>query len=234
MISILMMGLIFFFAALFGMGIWFVTKLSKRATYIADIFEERADGQIILLTAGIGIKVLRKPNEIEKWQIVGSKIDPFQPKGREKLIPYLKKGIDKVYLLRDKDGFFHAMGFDIDKENQQIILKPEYKNQMDWIVKQLDERAKIKEKRTKWGEYTPAIALVMSFMIFFVAIYFTYDYANKQLTRSTDVLNRIDAKEKEFDQKYNINALINAQQIIQQNQVATQTQNWTQTTVTVP
>lgn len=231
--NIIIFGVIFFFTGLVGMGIWFITKLSKRATYIADILEERADGRTVILAGGVGIKVIKKPGEIEKWKIVGSKIEPFQPIGREMLIPYLKKGVDKVYLLRDKDGFFHAMALDIDQDQERILLKANYREQMDWIVRQYDERSKIKEKRSKWSEYTPIIAILLAVMVVITTTIFSFQYAGQQLSRAQDVLSQIDAKQKQFEERFNINALEQAQAIIQQNKIVTQTQNWTQTTVAI-
>src|SRR5689334_18537032 len=105
------MNLLYIGAGSFIVGLAFfiyIQVFGKKANFYADLFAEREDGSVVIDRANVGILLIKKKGEIDKWKIIGSAIPPFQPKTNDFLYPYMKKKSDKCYLLRDRNGNIHA------------------------------------------------------------------------------------------------------------------------------
>lgn len=226
--QILYIGIIFFVIALFGMLGMLAYKLLKTGDLKADIYEERDDGSRILTMENKDIRIIKgKDGKLDKFKIVGTAIPPFMPITRDFWIPRKGKKIDKLTLLRDKDGFFHPFKMDMDEKQRQLVLKPHYRDQMDWMAKEYDERAKLKEKTLGFEKYYPTITLVICFMMFFVTVFFGWKY-------TSETINTANAKgETILNQLATINpqVIIEAASIVARERQITATQNWTQTTI---
>lgn|SRR3990167_291662 len=215
----------------FGVGLIFfiwINVFGKKANFVCDLLAERSDGQLIVYGTNMGIMIVKKKGEIDKWKLIGTKIPPFQPKGTDSLYPYLKKGIDKCYLLRDRMGNIHVAEWTVEGKN--IMLKPVYKDQMDFIITEQEEKAKIREKKKGWEKYEGFATIVACGMIIFLVMFFSYQYMEKS---TTAIINAKDAAIKAIDVKIAESSGIidQARSIVQRQQILDQTTNWTQTTI---
>ena len=217
-ILLIIVAAIFFFLMLI---------IGKKGNFKADIFEERADGSAIIMYSNVKIQLVKKKGEIDKWKALGTGIPAFQPKSKDFLYPYPKKKTDKCYLFRDRDGNIHPCRLEVDSENN-IMIKPVFKDQMEFIVTEQEEKAKIKEKKGTWEKYQGFITIVVCGMIIFLVMFFSYQHeekANSAIDTYRDAaLKQIESKANEYG-----DIIQRASQIVQQQQTLDRTANWTQT-----
>ena len=138
-----------------------------------------------------------------------------------------------MFILRDKDGFMHPMLPIWDEKSKSLILKPNYRDTIDWIVNEFDEKDKIKEKQGTLEKYMPQIVLAIVFIFAFMSMYYNWQHEKEQI-------NRIDSKAVELQdmitrakQQYDPVILQKAMQIIAGQQARTSTENWTNTIIHV-
>jgi hypothetical protein len=225
--NIALIGVVLFFVGVLFF-IYNLFKQNNKPNFIADIFEDRADGSQVLLFVNAGIKIIKKKGEIEKWKIVKSNIPPFQPKGKDVLYPYLKEGKDKAYLLRDKDGNFHACNLKVIAG--QVVLIPSFKDQMEFVITEHEEKSKIKAKKSSLEQWTPVIGFVIAGLVFFCAIFFGYQHLEKKSgqieTEGNLAIQKIDSKVAEY-----LGTFDKANYIVQRDAELQRTANWTETKV---
>jgi hypothetical protein len=189
MIPLLYIGIIIFVVAIIGfLWILFGNAFNK-PDILCDLIEERADGGVVVLLANYGIKFIKKDDKIEKMKIMKTKIPAFTPVDKEFFIACLRKRIDKVYLFRDKDNVIHPMYFDEDKLMRTKIIKPFYRDLIDWMIYEYEQLMKVREQKNKWEQYIPHIAIVFSVMLVIASIVLTFQYVKGEAGKIEVVCN---------------------------------------------
>ena len=222
-------GVAVFGVIIMAILLW-IFVFGNKGQFLCDLFEERAGGDVVLLLSNYGIRVLKKKDEIEKWQIINTKIPSFEPKHKSNMIPYLQKGKDKIYLLRDKDGIIHVMNIALDEEQRAIKLLPDYRDPLGFMVTEYDERAKIKEAQSAWKEYQPLVVSFICLALVVITILWSFKYANDA---RGDIETTIIAGQDKIDAhiaKYS-DTILKASQIVLNQEVIDRTANWTTTTI---
>lgn len=214
---------------LLGAFLWFFV-FNQKGQMMCDLFEERMDGSIIILLSNAQVKVIKKEGYLEKWKILGTQIPAFEPKEKSNLIPYLDKRTDKIYLLRDRSGIIHAMNPILDEKTRKLILLPDYRDPMNFVIEEYDERSKIKEENSKWKEFAPYMGMIVAALVVFLAIFFSLQYAEKQRTNIEDAAHNGVVQVQNAASEFS-DVLIKARQIVLSQQVIDQTANWTHTIV---
>lgn len=211
-------------------GFILLARRNSKGDVLADILEERSDGSVVIVQRDIGIKWRRdKTGNIDAWQIKG--LADFQPIDRSFFLPVKNNSLDKIYLFRDKNGNIEPMAFKLN--HNRIEMTPSYRDHIDWLVYETEERAKLKEKEGKWKEYMPTVTLALCMAIFFVTCYFGWDYSKTQSSAVDAKLNDFNAKIAYYNELYNPEVLQKAQAIVARERINVQTQNWTSTQVPV-
>lgn len=225
-LGILMWTAIIGFAVMFIFLFFFVFR--QKGNMLIDLFEERANGDVVLVLSDAGCKIIKRKGEIEKWQILNTKIEPFEPKQRDRLIPHLNKRIDKAYLLRDKNGNIHVIKFDIDEKTKDVVMQPDYRDPMNFVVTEYDERAKVKEQQAAWKEFQPMLIGILCLVMVVCTTVLIFDNANKQASRiQSEVssgIDKIDGHVAQYDEVIRKAAII-----VTNQEVLDRTNNWTTT-----
>lgn len=208
--------------------LWFFIFRSN-TNMICDMFEEREGGDIVLLLSNFKIAVIKKKDQVDKWKILKTNIEPFEPKHKDNLIPYLSAKTDKIYLLRDKHGFIHVMKMSLDGAGK-VKMMPDYRDPLNFIVTDYDERAKVKEASSAWKEYQPMIVSIICLAMVVVTIIFTFKYAVQQTTSITSAISAGKDEIHAYAAQYS-ETILRAKQIVLNQQVLDQTANWTTTSI---
>ena len=182
MISLLLIGGIMFGIAIIVAGVMFIMVASK-FDFKCDVLEEMNNG-LVLIMEGEKIKIQRKKNEVDKWIIKGWRsIKPFQPFGANLSVPVMGKKIKKVYLFRDGQGQFHIIGFDYNEERRQIVMKPWYRDGLDWGVNELEEREKLNAKKDWVSANLPMWVSIIALMIITMVLIFVPKWVGEQIDK---------------------------------------------------
>lgn len=202
----------------------------KKGDFLVELLEERSDGNIVVLGSNLPCKRIKTKGSIEKWRLITTKIEAFEPKAKDSLLPFLSKRIDKVYLFRDIHGIMHVLKIRVDEKTKELIMSPDYRDPMNFIVTEYDERAKIKEAQSVWKEYQPLFVGIVCLMMVIASVVLIFDNANKKagsIDAAADLaMKKIDAKVAQYDA-----LLTKAALIVTNQEVLDRTENWTTSSV---
>jgi hypothetical protein len=225
-IALLCFGGAILFVGMILLGLW----LTGRGNFYVDVSTEMDGNRILLINNG-KIKIIKKKGEVDKWKIIGWKsIKAFQPMGEKNLVPIHKGKMAKVYLFRDSEGEFHIIGWDWNEETRSIVMKPNYRDRLDWGVNDLEEREKLHQKTASWEKNLPLIAIICGMIILTLILVFIPKFVTDSMAKSVEVYNK--AIDKTFsDVTGDIDVIKKAADIIRQDKDYKVSENWTEITV---
>lgn len=197
---------------------------------VCDVLEERDDGNLIVLKSNVPYRFKgRTPGKPDSMKI--GKYKECKPIERIYALPWLAKRTDKLYILRDKDGFFHPMKPYWDAKEKELKLKPDYRETIDWLVNEFDEKDKIKEKVGTLEKFMPQIVLGIVFLFAFMSMFYNWQHEK-------EMLNKMDGVKIEFDNAvitakstYDPTIVRKAAEVVARYNMERGTTNWTQTTI---